>query len=192
MADENSRELGVNGGLLGQGSSLRDIGREGAVGSIDLSDNRSDRAGAPNKRKIKTEIIDPLERVIRPIVEGQVRGFAKEHPGVLNGVTWYKGKKHGVLATFVNSLSKRVVRDLVCEENRQRIEDAYFEIWEAEKKSAVEHYAAADDATAGRSTGLASVAPVELLTAGDGGLTGTRTGQPALPNPFHFANGEAS
>ena len=32
-------------------------------------------------------ITDPLELVVRPIVEGQIRGFAKEHPGVLNGVT---------------------------------------------------------------------------------------------------------
>jgi hypothetical protein len=27
-----------------------------------------------------------LEKIIRPIVEGQIRGFLKEHPGVLIGV----------------------------------------------------------------------------------------------------------
>lgn len=123
-------------------------------------------------------MVDPLEKVIRPIVEGQIRGFAKEHPGVLNGVTWYKGKKHGTLATFVNSMSKRVVRDLVCAENRLRIEDALFEIWEAEK-SAVEVFAAADDATAGMSTGLASCSTVEVFAAGDGGPIGTDPDRPA-------------
>lgn len=115
---------------------------------------------------------DPLEAVIRPIVEGQLRGFVKEHPGVLNGVTWYKGKKHGQAATFVNSVAKRVVRDLLCKENRDRIEQAFFDIWEAEK-SAVETCAAADDAGAGKFPGTASGSFVERLTANEGGPVGT-------------------
>lgn len=130
-----------------------------------------------------TEITDPLERVIRPIVEGQVRGFAKEHPGVLNGVTWYKGKKHSTLATFVNSVSKRVVRDLVCPESRARIEAALFEIWETEK-SAVALDTAADDANAGTDSGLASNPSVEAFAAVESGSVGMTTDRPALPNPF--------
>ncbi len=132
---------------------------------------------------MKKAVTDPLELVVRPIVEGQVRGFAKEHPGVLNGVTWYKGKKHGTLATFVNSVSKRVVRDLVCEENRKRIEEAFFDIWENEK-SAVANGTAADSANAGTSTGLALVSSVELLAADVGGPIGTLPDRAALPNPF--------
>ncbi len=114
---------------------------------------------------------DPLEKVIRPIVEGQIRGFATEHPGVLNGVTWYKGKKHGVMATFVGSVSKRVVRDLVCAENRKRIEDAFQEIWEAEQ-SAVEVRAAADGVEAGPVPGRTPVLPVAWITAVDAGPSG--------------------
>ena len=34
-----------------------------------------------------------LEHVIRPIVEGQIRGFLKEHPEVLGAVNWYGGNK---------------------------------------------------------------------------------------------------
>lgn len=131
-----------------------------------------------------SEITDPLERVIRPIVEGQVRGFATEHPGVLNGVTWYKGKKHGQLATFVNSVSKRVVRDLVCAESRARIEAALFEIWEAEK-SAVETLTAADDASAGTFPGIASSSLVAVAAANEIGSAGTASGRsgshPLLP-----------
>lgn len=67
---------------------------------------------------------DPLERVIRPIVEGQIRGFLKEHPSVLDGVDWFKPRKDDKMTTFVNSLSKRVVRDLVCEHTRARLEKA--------------------------------------------------------------------
>lgn len=115
---------------------------------------------------------DPLEAVIRPIVEGQLRGFVKEHPGVLNGVTWYKGKKHGQAATFVNSVAKRIVRDLLCEVNRARIEQAYFDIWEIEK-SAVETYAAADGVDAGMDTGAASTSLVAPLTANEIGPVGS-------------------
>lgn len=55
----------------------------------------------------------PLERVIRPIVEGQIRGFLIEHPRVLDSVDWYKPRSDK-MTTFVNSLSKRIVRDLTC------------------------------------------------------------------------------
>lgn len=75
---------------------------------------------------------DHLERVIRPIVEGQIRGFLHEHPAVVNAVDWYKQRTDKV-TTFTNSLSKRITRDLVCPETRARIEAALFEQWEAEK-----------------------------------------------------------
>lgn len=118
------------------------------------------------------QITDPLERVIRPIVEGQIRGFAKEHPGVLNGVTWYKGKKQDVFATFVGSVSKRVVRDIICSENRHRIEAAFFEIWENER-SAVAPPSAADGAKAGTHTGPTPALPVAWITAVDDRPGGT-------------------
>lgn len=57
--------------------------------------------------------ISPLEKIIRPIVEGQIRGFLKEHPSIIEGVDWYKPRTDKT-TTFVNSLSKRIVRDLVC------------------------------------------------------------------------------
>jgi hypothetical protein len=75
---------------------------------------------------------DPLERVIRPIVEGQIRGFLLEHPKIIDAVDWFKPRKDKSV-TFVNSLSKRITLDLICAETRARIEAALFEVWEAEK-----------------------------------------------------------
>lgn len=83
---------------------------------------------------------DPLEKIIRPIVEGQIRGFLKEHPAVLANVDWYK-KRTDKATTFTNSLAKRITRDLLCDGTRQRIEDAFIERWELEK-SGVEFVAA--------------------------------------------------
>jgi hypothetical protein len=76
--------------------------------------------------------VDPLEKIIRPIVEGQIRGFLKEHPAVLANVDWYK-KRTDKATTFTNSLAKRITRDLLCDETRSRIEDAFMERWELEK-----------------------------------------------------------
>jgi hypothetical protein len=118
---------------------------------------------------------DPLEKVLRPVVEGQIRGFLKEHPAVVAAVDWYKPGKDKI-AVFVNSLSKRILLDLLCPETRDRMEDAFQEAWEAEK-SAVEVAAAADGAGAGTDTGIASLsvrgtdpaaepAPLALRTGG--------------------------
>ena len=63
---------------------------------------------------------DPLERVIRPIVEGQVRGFLKEHPSIAKAVDWYAPRSDGA-TTLVNSLSKRILRDLLCADTRVRL-----------------------------------------------------------------------
>lgn len=54
-----------------------------------------------------------IEKVIRPIVEGQIRGFLKEHPSIVEAVDWYP-RRPDKATTFVNSLSKRIVRDLSC------------------------------------------------------------------------------
>lgn len=63
---------------------------------------------------------DELERIIRPIVEGQIRGFIKEHPSILKGVDWYKPSTDKA-RTLSNSLSKRIVRDLLCPTTRARL-----------------------------------------------------------------------
>lgn len=69
----------------------------------------------------------PLEKIIRPIVEGQVRGFAKEHPAIVEAVDWYNtidrtGKRiKSKQDTFVDSLSKRIVRDLTCGSSAARL-----------------------------------------------------------------------
>ena len=70
--------------------------------------------------------MDPLERVIRPIVEGQIKGFIKEHPTVLVGVDWYKPRADKA-ATFTNSLAKRIVRDLTCPSVKARLAAAMLE-----------------------------------------------------------------
>ncbi len=71
--------------------------------------------------------MDPLEKIIRPIVEGQIRGFLKEHPPIVAAVDWYKPRKDDKATTFTNSLSKRIVRDLVCPIVRARLATALLE-----------------------------------------------------------------
>lgn len=66
---------------------------------------------------------DSLERIIRPIVEGQIRGFLKEHPKIVEAVDWYKPRTDKA-TTFTNSLAKRIVRDLVCGHSISRIRAA--------------------------------------------------------------------
>lgn len=67
-----------------------------------------------------------LERIIRPIVEGQICGFLKEHPPIVEAVDWYKPRADKT-TTFVNSLSKRIVRDLTCATSRARLKAALLE-----------------------------------------------------------------
>jgi hypothetical protein len=80
---------------------------------------------------------EAVERVIRPIVEGQIRGFVKEHPSVLAGVDWYKPRLDKE-TTFVNSLAKRIVRDLTCGTSTARLAVALLELQaDAPRRSAV-------------------------------------------------------
>lgn len=67
-----------------------------------------------------------LEKIIRPIVEGQIRGFLKEHPVVVDAVDWYKPRRDKA-TTLVNSLSKRIVRDLTCGMTTARLETALLD-----------------------------------------------------------------
>lgn len=70
--------------------------------------------------------MDPLERVIRPIVEGQIRSFTYDHPEVLDAVNWYR-RRPDKRVTFVNSIAKRIVRDLVCPTTRAHLVAALVE-----------------------------------------------------------------
>lgn len=69
--------------------------------------------------------MDPLERVIRPIVEGQLRSFVNDHPEVAEVATWYRRPDKRI--TFVNSVAKRIVRDLTCPTVRARLAAALVE-----------------------------------------------------------------
>jgi len=71
--------------------------------------------------------MDALERVIRPIVEGQLLGFIKEHPGILRSVDWYRGRDQDRTRDFIGSISKRIIRDLVCPTVRARLAAALLE-----------------------------------------------------------------
>ena len=122
---------------------------------------------------------DPLERIIRPIVEGQIRGFLKEHPAIVDAVNWYKPRRDKA-TTFVNSLAKRIILDLVCPVNRERIEGALFEIWEREKGSDVERNAASEGAGLGTLSEPAPISTVELGSCGEGDQIGPVTDLVAL------------
>lgn len=123
-----------------------------------------------------TTISDPLEKIIRPIVEGQIRGFLKEHPAVLNSVDWFK-KRTDKATTFTNSLSKRITLDLICDETRGRIEDALFERWEAEK-SGVEFDPAPTVASVGIVTDIVTYPDRAMDRATGAGALASRSGAP--------------
>lgn len=101
--------------------------------------------------------MDALEKIIRPIVEGQIRGFLKEHPGVVAAVDWYKPRKDDRATTFVNSLAKRIVRDLTCGTTTARLEAVFLE----------------------RGAGLTPEVVGGTPTAGNGGALGRITERPA-------------
>ena len=72
--------------------------------------------------------MDKFEKIIRRTVEGQIRGFLKEHPKVLDAVDWYKPRRDDKATTFTNSMSKRIVRDLCCATQRAALMDALLEV----------------------------------------------------------------
>ena len=63
---------------------------------------------------------DQFDRIIRRVVEGQIRGFLMEHPAIVAAVDWYAPRTDNA-TTFTNSLSKRITRDLLCTETRMRL-----------------------------------------------------------------------
>lgn len=96
---------------------------------------------------------DPLEKIIRPIVEGQIRGFLKEHPSIIKAVDWYKPRTDKE-KTFVNSLSKRIVRDLLCANSKARIRAALLECkLEARPSSTVASRPCGEQGPSGRTSG---------------------------------------
>lgn len=97
--------------------------------------------------------MDKLEKIIRPIVEGQIRGFLKEHPPIVEAVDWYKPRKDKE-TTFINSLAKRIVRDLVCPTSRARLAEALL----------------------APATGAPHNSTVELRGCGEGGQSGITPG----------------
>lgn len=102
--------------------------------------------------------MDDLEKIIRPIVEGQIRGFLKEHPPIVAAVDWYKPRQDRAV-TFTNSLSKRIVRDLTCRLTAARMAAALL----------------------ASPTEEPSNSTVEPCDCGERGLLGTVPEQPAHP-----------
>lgn len=99
--------------------------------------------------------MDQVEKIIRRTVEGQIRGFLKEHPVIVEAVDWYRPRKDKSI-TFTNSLAKRIVRDLTCPISRARLAMAF----------------------AGTVSGASSQSTVAGTNCGDGG----RLGIPAEPS----------
>jgi hypothetical protein len=62
-----------------------------------------------------------LERIIRPIVEGQIRSFLHDHPEVADGWAGKLPDGKSKAMAVKDSLAKRIVRDLVCPETRMRL-----------------------------------------------------------------------
>jgi hypothetical protein len=120
---------------------------------------------------------DPLERVIRPIVEGQLRDFCISHPTVVEAVDWYKPRSDKS-QTFINSIAKRVLRDLLSASSRERIANALIECWEA-NQSAVAPLTAADNEATGILTGASFPSDRGTISAADAGLLALRLASPS-------------
>ena len=63
---------------------------------------------------------DELAKIIRPIVEGQIRSFIHSHPGIVAGVDW-RFSQDTKEEALVASIAKRVNRDLLSEQTRLRL-----------------------------------------------------------------------
>lgn len=63
---------------------------------------------------------DKLERVLRPIVEGQLAAYADAHPVLVDAVDWFKPRLDK-RTTFINSGAKRILRDLLSLDTRRRL-----------------------------------------------------------------------
>lgn len=114
-----------------------------------------------------TDPSDRLLAIIRPIVEGQIRGFLKEHPAIVDAVDWYKPRlssTEGRAQTFTGSLAKRIVRDLVCRSTTARMAAALS----ASNVTGAEPLAIA--------TGGRSISAVEGIAAAEAGRAGTPSG----------------
>jgi len=74
-----------------------------------------------------TSVALKARSIIQPIVEGQLRGFVKEHPTILDGVIWYKPKTNKE-DVFVNSVAKRITNDLTSDETIGRLAASLLEI----------------------------------------------------------------
>lgn len=65
--------------------------------------------------EVKADPRDPLARVIAPIVQGQIVSYLNDHGHQLKGVN---------RTTLVQSLSKRIINDLLCACTRARLRQA--------------------------------------------------------------------
>jgi len=74
-----------------------------------------------------SEVSDPLEAVLRPIVEGQVRSFFNDHPEIARAPAGsYRGQPRAV-RDWHGSIVKRIMQDLLCAETRVRLEAALLQ-----------------------------------------------------------------
>lgn len=73
---------------------------------------------------------DELARIIKPIVEGQIRSFIHSHPAVAEAVDWRHSHATKQEA-LVSSIAKRVNRDLLCPQTRMRMQAALKPLREA-------------------------------------------------------------
>ena len=64
-----------------------------------------------------------LEKVIRPIVEGQLKTFGHAHPAVVEAVDW-RYSQPTKLDAFVASAAKRIITALLADQTVDRLRSA--------------------------------------------------------------------
>ena len=68
-----------------------------------------------------------VEKIVRPIVQGQIRSFLNDHPEITGGCTRHVAVGKAAPDWIVDSLAKRIVRDLACGNTVARLEAALLE-----------------------------------------------------------------
>lgn len=78
-------------------------------------------------KKRRGVFVAVADRVIRPIVEGQIRSFLNDHPEIASGCTRHVYQSKTAEAWITDSLSKRITRDLTCGSTTARLAKALLE-----------------------------------------------------------------
>lgn len=99
--------------------------------------------------------MSPIEHIIRPIVMGQLIGFIKEHPSLLDCVNWFRPNLNKE-EVFANSAGKRIILDLISDQTVARLREALLGTPTEQCEGVAHHSALSKGSSGGTTTPAAS------------------------------------